>query len=485
MNGKASANNSEVAKNGAKNGFHKDSSSTNGKVTSEKPSVLVKYDKKKTVELRKRLIGSSCKLWFRSDPLKIDHASGQYMYDENGVRYLDCINNVCHIGHSHPATVKAATEQMAVLNTNSRFLHDNILRLAEKLTSTLPEELNTCFFVNSGSEANDLAMRMAYAHTKAQDFVVLDHAYHGHTQAVIQISPYKFNHKGGEGKAEHIHVAPCPDVYRGKYTAENTVPSQLSTKYADEVKNVIDEAKKSGRSIAGFICESLQSCGGQIIPPPGYLKQVYKHVRDAGAICIADEVQTGFGRVGREMWAFQLQEDAVPDIVTMGKPMGNGHPIAAVITTEAVSASFANTGIEYFNTYGGNPVSCAVALSVLDVIEKEKLREHAIQVGDYLLKRFTKMMERFEIIGDVRGVGMFIGVELVKKGSEKVPATAEAKQVVVRLRDMQVLFSTDGPHENVLKFKPPMCFSMENADELVDKITIILKEIEASPLPPQ
>ena len=436
------------------------------------------FTKKKTIELRNKYIGASCKLWFRADPLKINRASGQYMYDENDTRYLDCINNVCHVGHSHPEVVKEAAEQMAVLNTNSRFLHDKMVLLAEKLTATLPPSLTTCFFVNSGSEANDLAMRIARAHTKAKDFVILDHAYHGHTQSVIEISPYKFNCKGGEGKVETTHIAPVPDTYRGIYTTENTPASQLATKYADEVKKVIDNAKGEGRGIAAFICESLQSCGGQIIPPQGYLRQVYKHVRDAGGICIADEVQVGFGRVGKEMWAFQLQEDAVPDIVTMGKPMGNGHPIAAVVTTEEVAASFASTGMEYFNTYGGNPVSCAVGLAVLDIIEKENLRQHAIQVGGYLLQRFRDLQSRFEIIGDVRGEGMFIGVELVKKGGNKEPATAEAKQIVTRLKGMHVLLSTDGPLENVLKFKPPMVFSMENADELVDKITIILAELD-------
>ena len=460
------------------------SSQANGSSTSNVPTKAVlssklksgdKISKERTVQLRKKYIGPSCKLWFRSDPLKIERARGQYMYDENDVRYLDCINNVCHVGHSHPDVVKAAADQMAVLNTNSRFLHDNILHLAEKLTSTLPEGLTSCFFVNSGSEANDLAMRIARAHTKAKDFIVLDHAYHGHVQSVLELSPYKFNQKGGEGKVDTTHIAPCPDTYRGKYNTDNTPPLQLATKYADEVKKAIDEAK---RPIAAFICESLQSCGGQILPPQGYLKQVYKHVRRAGGLCIADEVQVGFGRVGKEMWAFQLQEDAVPDIVTMGKPMGNGHPIAAVVTTPEIAASFGATGMEYFNTYGGNPVSCAVGLAVLDIIEKENIQEHAVEVGGYLLRRLTELKNRFEIVGDVRGAGMFIGVEMVKKGGNKIPATAEAKQIVTRLKDMHVLLSTDGPDENVLKFKPPMVFSMENADELVDKITIILAELD-------
>lgn len=435
-----------------------------------------KLSKSQTIQLRRKYIGSSCKLWFKSDPIKIVRAQGQYMYDENDQRYLDCINNVCHVGHSHPDVVEAGHRQMTVLNTNNRFLHDNIIKLAQRLTASLPSQLSVCFFVNSGSEANDFAMRIARAHTKARDMVVLDHAYHGHTITVIDISPYKFNHKGGAGKPDWVHMAPAPDTYRGKYNVDNTPADQLATLYANEVKLAIDEAKADGRRIAGFICESLQSCGGQIIPPQGYLRQVFKHVHDAGGVCIADEVQVGFGRVGKEMWAFQLQEDAVPDIVTIGKPMGNGHPVAAVITTAEVAASFASTGMEYFNTYGGNPVSCAIALAVLDVIEKENLCPHAVDVGNYLLGRFQVLKKKFSLIGDVRGVGMFIGVELVH--DNKQPATVEAQQVIYRLKQMHVLLSTDGPDANVLKFKPPMCFSKDDADELVDKIAIVLGELE-------
>jgi ethanolamine-phosphate phospho-lyase len=386
------------------------------------------------------------------------------------------------VGHCHPDVVAAGCKQMAVLNTNNRFLHDNIVLLAEKLTATFPAPLSVCYFVNSGSEANDLALRLARAHTHAEDAIILDHAYHGHTTAVIDLSPYKFNCHGGEGKKPWIHVAPAPDIYRGKFTDQNCRPDQdLGELYANEVKTLIDAAHSNGRHIAAFYAESLQSCGGQVIPPPGYLRNVYSHVRKAGGVCIADEVQVGFGRVGSHWWAFQLQgEDVVPDIVTLGKPMGNGHPISAVITTPQIASSFAATGMEYFNTYGGNPVSCGIALAVLDVIEKDKLRENAVNVGNYLVNKLKHLQTKHKLIGDIRGCGLFVGVELVVDRDSREPATAAAEHVIYRLKQEHVLLSADGPHRNVLKFKPPMCFSKADVDEAVSKMDAILCEMECS-----
>merc|ERR1712126_319837 len=342
--------------------------------------------KEETVSLRKKHIGPSCKLFFRQDPLKIVRGEGVYLYDENGEAYLDCINNVAHVGHCHPRVVQAGQQQMAVLNTNSRFLHDNLVLYAERLTSTLPGNLSVAFLVNSGSEANDLALRLAHQHTGNKDVITLDHAYHGHVLSLIDISPYKFNKPGGTGCPEHTWVAPVPDVYRGIHRQTDHPGEDMGKLYAQEVDSIIANLAEKGRKPSVFIAESLQSCGGQIVYPDNYLKEVYKSVRAAGGIVIADEVQVGFGRVGSHMWAFETYgEDLVPDIVTLGKPMGNGHPIAAVITTPEIAASFAATGIEYFNTYGGNPVSCAIGNAVLDVIEKEKLMEHATKVGNALL----------------------------------------------------------------------------------------------------
>ncbi|XP_071953045.1 5-phosphohydroxy-L-lysine phospho-lyase-like [Antedon mediterranea] len=430
-----------------------------------------------TVEKRKKFIGDTCKLHFSNAPLKITRAEGQYMYDEQGTQYLDCINNVAHVGHSHPDVVDAAVKQMRLLNTNSRFLHDNLVQYAERITNTLPKKLSICFMVNSGSEANDLALRLARTHTGHQDAIVLDHAYHGHLTTVMDLSPYKFNQPWAKGNhhKEWVHVAPPPDMYRGKH-CDAEKPGEA---YAKEVKKVINIAHSKGKKIAAYYAESLQSCGGQIIPPPDYFKNVFKYVREAGGVCIVDEVQVGFGRVGSHMWAFQLQgSDVTPDIVTMGKPMGNGHPVAAVVTTKEIAASFAAGGHQYFNTYGGNPVSCAVANAVLDVIEKEKLQERALTVGNFVQSELKKMMEDFEIIGDVRGTGMFIGIDLVKSRKTKTPATVEAKHIVKRLKENYILLSNDGPHENVLKFKPPMCFSKEDAKRLLSKLREVLQELK-------
>ncbi|XP_012263548.2 alanine--glyoxylate aminotransferase 2-like [Athalia rosae] len=440
---------------------------------------LEQLPKSDTIKLRERHIGQSCKLFYRSSPLKIVRGKGQYLYDERGEGYLDCINNVAHVGHCHPDVVRAGQEQMALLCTNNRFLHDNLVLCARRLASLLPDPLSVCFLVNSGSEANDLAVRLAEAHTKSTDIIIVDHAYHGHLTSMIDISPYKFNKPNGPGKKEHVHVAPCPDVYRGKYREEDYPGEDLGVKYADDVRKICAEVKAKGKGVQAFIAESLISCGGQILPPKNYFKNVYKHVREAGGVCIADEVQVGFGRVGTHMWAFQRYgTDVIPDIVTIGKPMGNGHPVAAVVTTLEIATSFKNTGIEYFNTYGGNPVSCAVANAVMEVIEREGLQQHALKVGNHLIEELEKLAQRHAIIGDVRGAGLFVGIELVKDRTKKLPATAEAKHVVSRMKEEKILISSEGPDNNIIKLKPPMVFSTENADQLVATLDKVLKELE-------
>ncbi|KAI5733379.1 hypothetical protein M8J76_011200 [Diaphorina citri] len=439
---------------------------------------IQQLSKKETIRLRKRHVGESCKLFFRSDPLKIIRAEGQYMYDEEGKKYLDCINNVAHVGHCHPAVVKAACTQLALLNTNNRFLHDNLVLCARKLASLLPDPLSVCFFVNSGSEANDLALRLARVHTNNDDVITQDHAYHGHLSSLIDISPYKFRQFGPSAKKDWVHVAPCPDVYRGKYPADKYPDEDLGVKYAQDVQDLIEAMGRNGKRPCAFFAESLQSCGGQIIPPANYLREVYKHVRAAGGVCVADEVQVGFGRVGTHWWAFQLQgDDIIPDIVTVGKPMGNGHPVAAVITTKEIAKSFQETGVEYFNTYGGNPVSCAVANAVMEVLETENLREHALDVGNQLLEGLRSLMHRYPLIGDVRGIGLFVGVELVTCRKQKTPATSEAQHVITRLKQEQILVSSDGPDRNVLKFKPPMVFSKENVQQVVKAVENVLDEL--------
>ncbi|XP_061690213.1 5-phosphohydroxy-L-lysine phospho-lyase isoform X2 [Syngnathoides biaculeatus] len=434
--------------------------------------------KEETLTMRRRLIGQSCKLFYSDDPVKIVRARGQYLFDENDKRYLDCISNVHHVGHCHPSVTKAAAEQMDLLNTNTRFLHDNLVLYADRLAATLPERLSVFYFVNSGSEANDLALRLAQQYTQHEDVIVLDHAYHGHLVSLIDISPYKFRKLTGQ--KEWVHVAPLPDTYRGMYKEDEPDPGQA---YANTVKNLIEEVHKKGRKISAFFAESMPSVGGQIILPQGYSPKVAEYVHSAGGVFVSDEVQTGFGRVGSHFWAFQLQgADFCPDIVTMGKPMGNGHPIACVATTVEIASAFTANGVEYFNTFGGNPVSCAIGLAVLDVIEKEDLRGNAKRVGAHLKDLLTKLKSRHKIIGDVRGAGLFIGVELVEDRELRTPATKAAAQVVKRLKvEDQICLSTDGPWESVLKFKPPMCFNMDDAELVVRCIDRILTDIEAIP----
>ncbi|MGB6648057.1 MAG: aminotransferase class III-fold pyridoxal phosphate-dependent enzyme, partial [Bacteroidota bacterium] len=349
---------------------------------------------------RNLLIGKSLSTSYHT-PLKIVRGAMQYLFGDDGRTYLDCVNNVCHVGHCHPAVVRAAQNQMAILNTNTRYLHDNLVEYALRLTNTLPDPLSVCYFVNSGSEANELAIRLAQTYTGRSDFIVVDHAYHGNTSSTIEISPYKFDGPGGKGQASHIHKVMMPDCYRGAYRYGD---ERAGAKYAGQVSEVASRLRAPGGGVAGFFCESHLSVGGQIILPDGYLRDAYGHVREVGGLCIADEVQVGFGRLGTHFWGFQTQ-GVVPDIVTMGKPIGNGHPLGAVVTTPEIADAFA-TGMEYFNTFGGNPVSCAVGNAVLQVIETEKLQKNAANVGEHLKEGLQRLKEKHVLIGDVRGMGL-------------------------------------------------------------------------------
>ncbi|WP_323370027.1 aminotransferase class III-fold pyridoxal phosphate-dependent enzyme [Xanthomarina sp. F2636L] len=439
------------------------------------PNVLFKYDgmdshqnksNKELLNFRKKHLGKSLSLSYKQ-PLKMERGAGVYLIDVFGRRYLDTVNNVAHVGHEHPRVVKAGQEQMAVLNTNSRYLHDNINGFAKELLETFPQELSVVHFVNSGSEANELALRMTKAFTKAKDMIAVEIGYHGNTNACIEISSYKFDGKGGQGAPEHTHIVPLPDMFRGLYQGENTAEN-----YAKHIDEQIENIHEKGRNLAGFICESIISCGGQVELPENYLKLAYQAVRKAGGLCIADEVQTGCGRVGHTFWGFQLH-DVIPDIVTIGKPIGNGHPLAAVVCTQEVANAFAN-GMEYFNTFGGNPVSCAIGKEVLKVIKDEKLQENALNVGSYLKQELIKLQNPFPIIGDVRGQGLFLGFELVDKN--KNPLAEKASYLANRMKDFGILMSTDGKDNNVLKIKPPMVFSVEHADELLMRLKQIFQE---------
>ncbi len=429
-----------------------------------------KRDKAKLLATRRQNLGKSLSISYKK-PLKIVRGVQQFLYDEDGTAYLDVVNNVCHVGHCHPQVVKAAQAQMAVLNTNTRYLHDNIVEYAERLCATLPEPLRVCFFVNSGSEANDLALRLARAYTNQQDMICVDVAYHGNLTSLIDVSPYKFDGAGGKGAPAHTHVALMPDPYRGKFKG---MSAQSGVRYADHVHELIAQVQQQGRGVAAFMAESVLGCGGQIVLPDNYLAAAYRHVRAAGGVCIADEVQVGFGRVGTHFWGFETQA-VVPDIVTMGKPIGNGHPLGAVVTTPAIADAFAN-GMEYFNTFGGNPVSCAVGLAVLDVMQAEGLQAHAHQVGKRLIDGLRQLMHTYPLIGDVRGLGLFVGIELVLDRNTLEPAGAQASYVTERMRDHGILISTDGPFHNVLKLKPPLVFNAADADRLVATLGKVLAE---------
>ena len=416
--------------------------------------------------LRARHLAPSLSLSY-AEPLEIVRGEGAWLFDAHGDAYLDCVNNVCHVGHCHPTVVAAAAGQMGVLNTNTRYLHEHAARLAARLAALFPDPLSVCFFVCSGSEANELALRLARTATGRRDVAVVDGAYHGNTSALIELSPYKFLGPGGEGRADHVHVIPTPDPFRSRAKG-GAGPSACDPEH---VTAAAREAAPNG-GLAAFFCESLLGCAGQIVLPPGYLSAAFDRARAAGALCVADEVQVGFGRVGSHFWGFETQ-GAVPDIVTLGKPMGNGHPLAAVITTPKIAAAFAN-GMEYFNTFGGNPVSCAVGLAVLDVIESEGLQGRAREVGEFLLGRLNAIAASHPLIGEVRGLGLFIGIELVRDRTTLEPADREAARVVEDMKHRGVLLGTDGPLHNVIKIKPPLAFGLPEAERLTDELEAVL-----------
>ncbi len=428
--------------------------------------VINSISNKEIIRYRKQHLGKSLSLQYNT-PIKMVRGSGQYLMDQYGRKYLDTVNNVAHVGHENYEVVKAGQEQMSVINTNTRYLHENIHELAEELIKTLPPQLNVLHFVNSGSEANELAIRMVKAVTGEQDIIASEVGYHGSTNICVDISSYKFDGKGGKGAPEHTHVFPLPDSFRGKYRGKNSADS-----YAEEVQKQIDIIHSKKRKVGALILEPIISCGGQVELPEGFLSKVYKAVRAVGGLCISDEIQTGCGRMGKTFWGFQLH-NVIPDIVTIGKPIGNGHPIAAVACTQEVADKFAN-GMEYFNTFGGNPVSCAIGTEVLRTVKREKLQKNALEVGEYLKKELKKLAQDFPIIAYIRGQGLFLGIELVDTNLN--PLAAQTDYIANRMKDHGILMSTDGPDHNVLKIKPPLVFNKENANELIFYLRKILSE---------
>lgn len=418
------------------------------------------------LKFRDKHLGKSLSLQYKP-PLHIVRGTGAYLIDQNGYKYLDTVNNVAHIGHEHPGVVAAGQAQMAVLNTNTRYLHENINKAAKALLETLPPHLEVIHFVNSGSEANELALRMAYQHSGSKEVLVSEHGYHGNTNTTIGVSSYKFNAKGGAGKPEHTHVFPMPDAFRGKYKGE-----KAGLAYANEIKDILRKLDSEGKSPAALLVEPIISCGGQVPLAAGFLEEAYALVTSAGGVCISDEVQTGCGRMGSHFWGFELY-GVRPDIVSIGKPLGNGHPVAAVACTQEVAHSFAN-GMEFFNTFGGNPVSCAIAQKTLEIIKEEKLQENAATVGKYLKTALVDLSKKYPIIADVRGHGLFLGMEFLD--AQNNPLAQEASYVVHRMKQMGVLMSTDGPDRNVIKIKPPMVISIAQANRVINSLEQVLRE---------
>ena len=405
-------------------------------------------DRNRLQKLRKKYLSQSFSLSY-NEPLHLVRGRGQYLYDSKGNEYLDAVNNIQHVGHSHPKVTEAANEQFKKLNTNTRYLDKTILDYARALTDKLPSNLNKCYFTNSGSESNDLALRIARNHSNSKETIVLEGAYHGHVTSLIEISPYKHDGPGGKGPPDYVHVVPMPDPFRGIYRGQSS-----GLKYAAEVKTILDEIRSDNKRVSAFIFEPILGCGGQIIPPNGFLSSSFKMVRDNNGVCIADEVQLGFGRMGESFWGFETQ-NIVPDIVTLGKSIGNGHPLSVVVTSEDLSNQF-NNGMEYFNSFGGNPVSCAIGHAVLKIIEEEELQKNAFRVGNELKKLLTELKSVHNIIGDVRGKGLFLGIEIIKDLETLEPDKQVTNKIVNEMRNSKILLSSDGPDHNVIKIKPPM-----------------------------
>mgnify|MGYP002395678669 CR=1 FL=1 len=403
-----------------------------------------------------------------SRPIKMKSAAFQYMYDATGNTFLDAYNNIPLVGHAHPAITEAAQKQISLLNTNTRYIYDALHEYAENLLSKFPPQLNKVFFVNSGSAASDLAIRLATNYAQKSQIAVMEHGYHGNTSIGINISAYKAEGKGGKGLPTNVIKIPIPDTFKGKYTGV-----AAGENYA---KDTIEFLKEKETMPAAFIAEPIIGCGGQVPLPTGFLSTLYPFLKANNIVCISDEVQVGMGRLGNVFWGFE-QHHVVPDIVVAGKPIGNGHPLGAVVCTEEIAQSFEN-GMEFFSSFGGNPVSCVIGNTVLKVLEEEALQQNAKENGNYLLNAFKAMDKDDSLIGDVRGSGLFLGVELVDEENNRNAKAGEYAAFIKNyLRENFILSSTDGPYDSVIKFKPPLCFNRSNADLLLEQFKKGLKKL--------
>ena len=410
------------------------------------------------VARRKRVFGAASMLFY-SRPLHLVRGEGVWLIGVDGTRYLDAYNNVASVGHCHPRVVDAVSRQMATLNTHSRYLCEIVYTYSERLLATLPRELSKIVFTCTGSESVDLSLRIARAVTGGTGFIVTANAYHGNTLAVTQISP---SSTSAEPRSPHVFLVPAPDTYR--------TPSEgVGPIFAANVKKAISAMKRKKIRLAGLVADSIFSSDGIYPGEPGFMAEAIANVRKAGGLFIADEVQPGFARTGESMWGYE-HHGLVPDLVAMGKPMGNGYPIGGVAVKPDLLEIFGATS-GYFNTFGGNPVAAAAGLAVLETIEAEKLQENALVTGAYLLAELEAVAQRCDCVGDVRGKGLYIGVELVRDRQSKKTDRQAATRIVDMLRDRNVLVGIAGPYGNVLKIRPPLPFGREHADILVKALS--------------
>jgi len=439
----------------------------------EQKVIYLPHSQSELLEFRHHHFSANLKLSY-DEPVLFVRGWQHHLFDPWGRPFLDAYNNVPHVGHAHPRIRQVACEQLARLNSNTRYLHPAQKAFAEKLISKMPagSGLEVCFFVNSGSEANELALRLARAASGGYDIITPDHGYHGNTTGAIDISAYKFNKPGMDGRKEWVHLVEVADDYRGRFRQDNPDCAAL---YGAQIDTALAAIDTRGGKLAAFICETFPSVGGQIIPPRGYLQQVYGRIRAAGGICIADEVQTGLGRLGEYYFAFE-QQDVVPDIVVLGKPIGNGHPLAALVTTKEIAEKFSK-GAEYFSTFGGSTLSCLIGREVLDIVDREDLASNAASMGRRLLSSLRQLQSRYEVIGEVRGCGLFVGVDLVEDRASRKPATALAEHVTNHLRKMHILIGREGPADNILKIRPPLTIDSTSIDQICTALDACLHDL--------
>ena len=421
----------------------------------------------KLLERRARLLGAQAPLFYE-EPVHIVRGEGVWLYDAGGRRYLDCYNNVPHVGHCHPAVVEAMHRQASTLNVHTRYLHETILEYSERLTATFDPSLSMAIYTCTGSEANDVALRMARLCTEGTGIICTNNTYHGNTAAVDELSTLFMS---GEATSPNIRAIPFPDSYR---PLRGLAGPALADAYVAEVKKAIASFREAGVAFAGMLICPIFANEGLPTVPPGFLPEAVRVVREAGGLVIADEVQAGFGRTG-QMWGHELA-GFVPDIVTLGKPMGNGFPVAGVVARAELVNRFRDA-VEYFNTFGGNPVACATAMAVLDVMEKEQLMDNARETGDYIRAGFAKLAQKYDLIGDIRGHGLWVGVELVEDRAGKRPAAAQAKRIINLMKERGVLMGRIGQFDNVLKMRPPMPFNRDNAELLLSTMDEVLAAV--------